>query len=288
MNTFEDNYDEFIISINGQLNDVLINSLKPVYDKMRENNKICETIFNVLKNMPEYRKLEHDCKLLQSKCDFLTHVNEKQKQMISELQNKLNNETKGTDNKNIELIISEVSQEEVEVEEAQEVEEPHEEEVDESEDEADEEEEPQEEVVEVDEADQEEVEVEIEESEEEVEVEESEVEVEESEEEVEVEVEKSEEEEEVEVEESEEEEEVEVEESEVEESEEEDEELFIIEIEIKKMNKKKVNKYIEFYTNDDENGNIYLVEDDEDIGDMVGKFNNGEPEFNKDSGIVPV
>jgi len=98
-----------------------------------------------------------------------------------------------------------------------------------------------------------------------------------------VEVEESEEEEEVEVEESEEEEEVEVEESE-----EEDEELFIIEIEIKKMNKKKVNKYIEFYTNDDENGNIYLVEDDEDIGDMVGKFNNGEPEFNKDSGIVPV
>ena len=119
----------------------------------------------------------------------------------------------------------------------------------------------------------EEVEVEVEESgEEEVDVE---VEVEESgeKEEVEVEVEESGEEEEeveVEVEESGEEEvEVEVEESgEEEEEEEEEEEVFMV-----KINGK------DYYTNNETNGSIYSVADDDDIGDEVGLYNNGKPVF---------
>jgi hypothetical protein len=35
----------------------------------------------------------------------------------------------------------------------------------------------------------------------------------------------------------------------------------------------------EYYTNDDENGNIYNILPNEDPGDLVGNFVNGEPEF---------
>jgi hypothetical protein len=155
----------------------------------------------------------------------------------------------------------EESEEEVEVEESEE-----EVEVEESEEEVAVEE--SEEEVEVEESDEEvEVEVEVEESEEEVEVE---VEESEEEEEVEVEVEESEEEEEVEVEveESEEEEEVEVE---VEESEEEEEEEEVYEI---SLNGKS------YYTTDANNGDIYAVTEDEDVGDVVGKFVGGKPVMN--------
>ena len=111
-----------------------------------------------------------------------------------------------------------------------------------------------------------EVEEEVEEVVEEVEVEEDEVEVEEEEEEVEeVEVE----EEEVDVEEEEEEEEDEEEEVEVEAEEEEESEVFEITI------GKKV-----YYTNNETNGTIYTVGQDEDVGDEVGSFVNGEPVFN--------
>ena len=146
-----------------------------------------------------------------------------------------------------------------------------EEEVEESDDEEEEVEESEEEV----EVEESEEEVEVEESEEEVAVEESEEEVEveesEEEEEVEVEVEESEEEEEeveVEVEESEEEEEVEVE---VEESEEEEEEEEVYEI---SLNGKS------YYTTDANNGDIYAVTEDEDVGDVVGKFVGGKPVMN--------
>jgi hypothetical protein len=117
-----------------------------------------------------------------------------------------------------------------------------------------------------DEEEEEEEEVEVEESEEEEveESEEEEVEVEESEEE-EVEVEESEEEE-VEVEESgeEEEEEVEVEES----GEEEEEEVFEVVIKGKS-----------YYTTDTQNGEIYAVMPDGDVGDEVGKYKNGVAKF---------
>jgi hypothetical protein len=135
-----------------------------------------------------------------------------------------------------------------------------------------------------DEEEEEEEEVEVEESEE-VEVEESEEEeVEESEEE-EVEVEESEEEE-VEVEESEEEE-VEVEESEeeeveVEESGEEEEE----EVEVEESGEEEEEEVFEvvikgksYYTTDTQNGEIYAVMPDGDVGDEVGKYKNGVAKF---------
>ena len=36
---------------------------------------------------------------------------------------------------------------------------------------------------------------------------------------------------------------------------------------------------VEYYTNDDENGDIYEVLPDESIGEKVGEFKNGEPEM---------
>jgi flagellar biosynthesis GTPase FlhF len=141
--------------------------------------------------------------------------------------------------------------------------------------------------VEVEESAEEE-EVEVEEEEEEVEVEESaeeeEVEVEEEEEEVEVEesaeeeeeeVEESAEEEEEEVEESAEEEEEEVEESAEEEEEEveesaEEEELEVFEITINGT---------EYYTTNENDGVIYAVDADGEVGDEIGKFVNKKPVF---------
>ena len=147
----------------------------------------------------------------------------------------------------------------------------------------DDEEETEEVEVEVEEEETEEVEVEVEEEEtEEVEVEEEEDEVEEEEtEEVEVEVEEEEveveeeetEEVEVEVEEEEEEVEVEVEEEEVEvEEEEEEEEEGVYETVI--LGKK-------YYITNETNGEIYAILDDEEIGDIVGKYVNGVPTFTK-------
>ena len=147
------------------------------------------------------------------------------------------------------------------------------------EEEEEEEEEGEEEVNEDENEEVKEVEVEVEENgEEEVEVEEVE---EEEEEEVEVEVEEvgeeddeedenDEENEEEEVEE-EEEEEVEEEEEEVGEEEEEEvgeeeEEVFMIELD-----------GVHYYTSDDTNGDIYSIGEDEDVGDKVGYFKDGEP-----------
>ena len=186
-------------------------------------------------------------------------------------------------------------EEEVEVdEEEQEVEEDvEEEEVDEVEEEVDEEEE---EVDEEEEEDEDEEEVEEEVNEEEEEEEEEEVKGEE-EEEVEVEVdeeEEEEEEEEVDEEEEEEEEDEEEEEEEEDEVEVDEEEVDEEEVEEKKseteLSKQDDNEdeeqdeevYIveldgtDYYTNDDENGDIYKIMEDEDIGNKVGEFQNGE------------
>ena len=57
-----------------------------------------------------------------------------------------------------------------------------------------------------------------------------------------------------------------------EEEEEEEEELYVIELEID-------DKEFKYYTNDDENGDIYEILEDEGIGKQVGVFKNGEPEF---------
>jgi chemotaxis protein histidine kinase CheA len=154
-------------------------------------------------------------------------------------------------------------EEEVEVEESAEEEEEEEVEVEESAEEEEEEE------VEVEESaeEEEEEEVEVEESAEEEE--EEEVEVEESaeeEEEEEVEVEESAEEEEEEVEESAEEEEEEVEES----AEEEEEEMEVFEITINGT---------EYYTTNENDGVIYAVDADGEVGDEIGKFVNKKPVF---------
>ena len=56
-----------------------------------------------------------------------------------------------------------------------------------------------------------------------------------------------------------------------EEDEADEEEVYIIEIEGSEDK--------EYYTNDDDNGDIYKIEQDGNIGAIVGKFLNGEPEF---------
>jgi hypothetical protein len=60
------------------------------------------------------------------------------------------------------------------------------------------------------------------------------------------------------------------EEEEVEEEEEED--IFIVEIEVNKKN-------IDFYTNDEINGDIYEINLDETVGKKIGVFKNEEPHF---------
>ena len=141
-------------------------------------------------------------------------------------------------------------EEEVEEEDEEEVEEEDEEEV-----EADEEEEQVEEDEDEAEADEEQVESEQDEAEEEEEqVESEEDEAEEEEEQVESE-------------------EDEAEEDEDEADEDEEEELYIVELEID-------GKSLQFYTNDDENGDMYKILEDDDIGDIVGHFKNGEAIFN--------
>ena len=59
-----------------------------------------------------------------------------------------------------------------------------------------------------------------------------------------------------------------------EDDEDEEEELYIVELE---MN----NKTLQFYTNDDENGDMYKILENDEIGDIVGTFKNGEAIFNK-------
>ena len=63
-----------------------------------------------------------------------------------------------------------------------------------------------------------------------------------------------------------EEEEVAQEEEEEDEDEEEEEEVFMIEV-----------SGVNYYTNDDNNGDIYSILEDDDIGEVVGNFKNGTP-----------
>ena len=55
---------------------------------------------------------------------------------------------------------------------------------------------------------------------------------------------------------------------------EEEEEVYIVELEID-------GKTVQFYTNDDENGDMYKILENEDIGDIVGEFKNGEAILHK-------
>ena len=58
--------------------------------------------------------------------------------------------------------------------------------------------------------------------------------------------------------------------SEAEASEAEEEEVFIVEID----------GHGSFYTTNEQNGDIYKIQEDEDVGDLAGKFVNGTPTFN--------
>ncbi len=59
-----------------------------------------------------------------------------------------------------------------------------------------------------------------------------------------------------------------------EEQDDDEEEVYIVELEID-------GKTVQFYTNDDENGDMYKILEDDDIGDIVGEFKNGEAVFHK-------
>ena len=178
-----------------------------------------------------------------------------------------------------EVEVVEEKAEEEEEEEEDEVVEPEVEEVEEEEEEEEEVEEVEEEVEEVEEEadvdDVDDVDGEAEEvAGEEVEVVDGEAEEDDGEaEEVDVvDVEKEEEEEEVEVVDVEEEEEEEDSASGSEDDEGEEEELYIVEMELD-------GKDIQYYTNDDENGEIYTILEDDEVGEQVGVFKDGEPIF---------
>ena len=302
-------------TIVNTLNDCIKMALSPFVDNMVRSRQQVDTVETIMKQLPDYQrilsenadlKLENArlrIKIAEQKAMFPTPIKltVSEKSASDELPDNFVEEiyaeahlstTNSTHslldnlNKNEMSMEQEEEHEEEEVEvdeEEQEVEEDvEEEEVDEVEEEVDEEEE---EVDEEEEEDEDEEEVEEEVNEEEEEEEEEEVKGEEEEEEEE-EVDEEEEEEEEEDEEEEEEEEVEVEvdeeevdEEEVEEKksetelskqddnedEEQDEEVYIVELD-----------GTDYYTNDDENGDIYKIMEDEDIGNKVGEFQNGE------------
>ena len=271
--------------INQNISLTLKNCLSPFVKKINCNQKSFETITNILKQMPEFQNLVAENDKLKSELAVLKQDGSKNhnlQQITLKVKEKIENDENITEkvqniyndvniniveSNNLEQKNSETEEEEVETEEEEEVETEEEEE---EEVETEEEEEVEEEV-------EEEEEVETEE-EEEVETEEEE-EVEEEEEEVE-EVE----EEEVEVTDDDEENSTKPiiarapaikqsqEEEELEEEEEEDEEVFIVELEIDDEEQA-------FYTNDEENGTIYRILCNEEIGEKLGVFVNGEPIF---------
>jgi hypothetical protein len=227
-----------------------------------ENIDHDESIANEINNLKHIISTQKEIILIKNKENAsLTNVIIKLKTEINELKMKNNDKNEEHISLKIEETITTIDKSgEEEEEEVEEEEEEVEEEVEEEEEEK-EETKKVEEKVEVVEEEEEEVELveEEEEEEEEVEV------VEEEEEEVEVVEEEEEEVEEVEVVEEEVE---EVEEVEVEEEEEEEEEVYEIEIDD-----------ILYFTNNDENGEIYKIDSDGNPGDVIGHFKNGEPIF---------
>ena len=192
-----------------------------------------------------------------------THEEKKNSNDVDEVNaEETEEEVEGEDKEQQEKEDEEDAEEEVEVEQEEdneEVEVEEDEEEDEEEEEVEVDEEDEEEEEEVDEEDEEEEEVEVDEEEEE-EVDEDEEEEEEDEE-VEVEDEEGDEQDETKQEE-------EVEEEE-DEDEEDAEEVYMIELD-----------GVNYYTDDDNNGNIYEILEDEDIGEKIGYFKDGEPHIN--------
>jgi hypothetical protein len=260
-------------------------TLTPFIEKIESTNKQYQTLIDIMSNMPEFKQLvDENIQLKKELCSSRVN-NEKVEDVIEYVQDnvvpntisitlevtQLNNAIDSNLNmtEHVKDIYNSVTTKEYTINDIETEDEEVEEEEVEDEDE-DEEEEVEEEEEEVDEVEDED---EVEEEEEDVKVEE-EVEEEEVEDEVEDEVEEEVEDEVEEEVEDEVEEEVDVKVEEVvkvEEEvlvEEEDEEVFIVEIDD-----------VEYYTSDEVNGIIYRITSNEEVGDKVGQFNNGEPTF---------
>ena len=310
--------DTMLNYINQNINLTLKNCLSPFVEKINCNQKSFETITNILKQMPEFQNLVAENDKLKSELAVLKQDGSKNRdlhQITLKVKEKIENDENITEKveniyKDVDINIVESNnleqnnsetEEEVEVveETEEEVEETEEEEVEvvEEDEEVEETEEEVEKVEEVEETEEEEEEEEVEEVEETEDEGAVAMDVEEEEEVEETEVEETEEEvEEVEEEEVEEVEEEEVtdedeenstkpiiarapaikqsQEEEEEEEEEEDEEVFIVELEIDDEEQA-------FYTNDEENGTIYRILCNEEIGEKLGVFVNGEPIFDE-------
>jgi hypothetical protein len=294
------NIDKLLSQINSSLNYVLKQNLTPFVDEINNNNKQHELIKSILFQMPEYINLEKKYNELQKKYDILKkelknreiglEISEKEildnyeeddandidlSHWRSGFGNMSNNQAEDSDevdNLNTKKILVSNKWNKAEHErvirgerEEQQEELSEEEQAEQSEEEQSEEEQSEEEQSEEEEAEQSEEE-EAEQSEEEQAEQSEEEEAEQSEEE---EAEQSEEEE---AEQLEEEEAEQLEEEEAEQLEEE-EEYFMIELEVN-------GKTVEFYTNDEENGYFYEVLENDEMGEIVGKITDGEPEFN--------
>jgi len=306
--------ENIINTINNDITKSIKQRLSPLFKIMIDDRNKMQMIESILREMPEFKKIEEENKLLklelnnikQNNADYESRIKLEVKErkntcnvLEKEIYNEISSHTKhNAKNKivnsnygDVVYTSEEASEAEAEASEAEEeaeaseAEEEEEEEASEAEaSEAEEEAEASEaETSEAEtseaEADEDEEASEAETSEaetseaEEEEAEASEAEASEAEEEAEEEAEASEADEEAEASEAEEEAEEEAEASEAEASEAEEEEAEeVIIVEIK--------GHGDFYTTNEQNGDIYKIQEDEDVGDLVGKFVNGVAEFN--------
>ena len=284
----KEDYHSIINTINNNVLHTINISLQPLWDKIEEQHNNYHTIVGVMRNMPEFKSLlvenENLKRLLKDKeTELKTHTRMEllfdtdsniRQESIVQVQESINLEVKETNVLN-DVVVSDADIDDkvkliyldvklvpkensilatsiVKMEEEEDQEEEEEEEV-EVQDEVEEEE------VEVQEEEDQEVVADQEEEADQEEVEDQEVVA--YQEAVEVQEEEADQEEEVEV--QEEEEEVEVQET----IEDVDEEVFIVEIE----------DFGDVYTNDENNGTIYKITDDDDVGEKIGYFKDGEP-----------
>jgi len=307
--------ENIINTINNDITKSIKQRLSPLFKIMIDDRNKMQMIESILREMPEFKKIEEENKLLklelnnikQNNADYESRIKLEVKErkntcnvLEKEIYNEISSHTKhNAKNKivnsnygDVVYTSEEASEAEAEASEAEEEAEASEAEEEEEEEEASEaeaseaEEEAEASEAETSEAetseaeadeDEEASEAETSEAEtseaEEEEAEASEAEASEAEEEAEEEAEASEADEEAEASEAEEEAEEEAEASEAEASEAEEEEAEeVIIVEIK--------GHGDFYTTNEQNGDIYKIQEDEDVGDLVGKFVNGVAEFN--------
>ena len=257
-----DNIENIITTINNDIAIFVKQKLSPLFEAMINDRNKMRMIETILKEMPEFKRIEKENQLLKLELDNIKQNNNTHENTIkleiketlnnsSVMENEIYNElSSGNSYSNDQNKVVRNNDEVVKLEdnsnkvEASEVE---------YETEAEEEEASE---VEASEAEEEASEAEEEASEAEEEASEAEEEEEEEEEAIEAD-------EEAEASEAD-------EEAEASEADEESEEVVIVEI------KGRGN----FYTTNEQNGDIYTIQEDEDVGDLVGKFVNGVAKFN--------